>query len=84
MFVCGFTSHLRIFYSYGDITITGEGLQILTYIRPSWLLSSEGSLACHTFFDKGHPFIMIIFFQLWSVVAGIRPPTFCMRGEHSN
>ena len=30
---------------YGDITIAGEGLQILTYARHSWPLSSENSLA---------------------------------------
>ena len=28
--------------------MTGEGLQILTYARHLWPLSSEGSLACHT------------------------------------
>ena len=26
-----FSSHLRIFHSFGDITIAGEGLQILNY-----------------------------------------------------
>ena len=60
-FVCGFTSHTRIFHSYiyGDhmVTITGEGLQILTHIRHSWPLSVEGSLACHTNCDTGHSFI---------------------------
>ena len=40
--------------------ITGEGLQILTYTRHSWSLSSEGSFACHTECDTGHPFIMVI------------------------
>ena len=44
-FVC--LSHSRIFHSYGDVTITTEGLLILTYTRHSWQLSSEGSLACH-------------------------------------
>ena len=44
----GFSSH-----SYGDVTITGEGLQILTNARQSWPLSSEGSLECHNFFDTG-------------------------------
>ena len=39
--VCGFTSHSRIFHSYGYVTIAGEGLQILTYARHSWPLSSE-------------------------------------------
>ena len=33
----------RIFHSYGDVSIAGEGLQILTYARHSWPLSSEGS-----------------------------------------
>ena len=33
--------------------MTGDGLQILTYARYFWPLSSEGSLACHTFSDKG-------------------------------
>ena len=29
-FVWGFSSHSRIFHSYGDVTITGEVLQIFT------------------------------------------------------
>ena len=41
-------------------TIAGEGLQILTYTRHSWPLSSEGSLTCHTCCDTGLPFIMVI------------------------
>ena len=48
LFVWDLTSHSRIFHSYGDVTITGEGLQILTYARHSWSLSSKRSLACHT------------------------------------
>ena len=32
LFVCLFSSHSRIYHSYGDITITGES-QILTYAR---------------------------------------------------
>ena len=54
----GFTSHSRILHLYGDITITGEGLQILTW--HSWPLSSEGSLACHTYCDMGRLFIMVM------------------------
>ena len=42
-----------IYLSYGDITIAGEHLQMLTYARQSWPLSSEVSLACHTFCDTG-------------------------------
>ena len=64
-FVCLFvylfvflSSHSRIFHSHGDVTITSEGLQILIYARHSWLLSSEGSLACLTYCDTGQPFIM--------------------------
>ena len=41
LLVCGISSH-----SHGDVTITGEGLQILTYAQHSWLLGSEDSLAC--------------------------------------
>ena len=60
-YVClEFIVPLGNFYSYGDVTITDEGLQILTYARHSSPLSSEGSLACHTYCDTGHLFIMVI------------------------
>ena len=39
MFVWDLSTHKRMFQS-----ITGEGLQILTYVRHSWPLSHEGSL----------------------------------------
>ena len=55
-----FSSHSWNFHSYGDVSITGEGLQILTYARHSCPLNSEGSLACHTYCDTAHPFIMVI------------------------
>ena len=62
LFVClGVFRHSRIFYSYGDVTITDEGLQFLTYARHSRPLNNEGSLACHTYYDTGHPFIMLIY-----------------------
>ena len=32
-----------------------EGCKFLTYPRHSWPLSREGSSACHTFCDTGHP-----------------------------
>ena len=66
-YVCGFPSHLRIFHSYGDITMTGDGLQILTYARHLWTLNSEGSLACHTSCEAGHPFIMLISQDPWHI-----------------
>ena len=31
----------------------------------SWPLSSEGSLACHTYRDTGHPFLMVISEDPW-------------------
>ena len=40
-----FSSLSRIFHSFGDVIISGEGLQILTYARQLWPLSSESSLA---------------------------------------
>ena len=47
-----------LFHSYGDVTIAGEGLHFFfTLARHSWPLSSEDSLACHIYFDTGHPFI---------------------------
>ena len=33
LFVCGFPSHSKIFHSYRDVTISDEGLQILTHAR---------------------------------------------------
>ena len=67
VFVClfGFLSHSRIFHSYKDVTMTGEGLQILTYARCLWSLSSEGSLVCHTYYDTGHPLIKVISEDPW-------------------
>ena len=65
LFVCGFSSNFRIFHTYGDVTITGEGLQIFTYARHLWPLSREGSLACHTYCDKSHLFLMVISEDPW-------------------
>ena len=30
----------------------GKGLQVFTYARHLWVLSDEGSLACHTYCDR--------------------------------
>ena len=51
---------LSVFSQVHPKTITGEGLQILTYARHSWTLASEGSLSCHTCYDTGYPFNMVI------------------------
>ena len=39
---------LENFHSYGDVTVTDEVLQILTYAGHSWPLTSEGYLARRT------------------------------------
>ena len=45
LFVClGFSSYSRIFHSYGVVTISGEGLEILTYARHSWPFFSVSHL----------------------------------------
>ena len=65
-FVClfgVFPPYSRIFHSYGDVTIAGEGLQILTCARQSWPLRSVSSLTFHIC-DTGHYFIMVIFDDL--------------------
>ena len=56
----GFRHTQEFFHLYGNITIIGEGLQILTYTQHSWPLSSEGYLACHIYCDMGHSFTMVI------------------------
>ena len=57
-----------------DVTITSEGLQILTYARHSWSLSRERSLGCrsywcHSYCDTEHPFIMDITSHLLRVLS---------------
>ena len=60
-----FSSHWKIFHADGDVIIASERLQILTYARHLWSLSSEGSSLCHTYCDMGHPFKMVIFKDPW-------------------
>ena len=65
MLVCLFIWVYRrireLFHSYEGVTITGEGIEILTYARHLWPLSSEGSLAFYTYCDTGPPFMMVIY-----------------------
>ena len=58
MFVLGSSFHSRICHSFGDVIIADEGLKILTFSRHSLPLSSEGSLACHTYCDMGLLYII--------------------------
>ena len=66
LLVCSF--HSRIFHSHGDVTSAGEGLQMLIHAGHSWPLSSKGSLACHTYCDTGHSFIMVISEDPWHLL----------------
>ena len=71
--------------SYGDVTITREGLQILTYTRHSRPLSSQG------FISEVRPItehlalgaITIRFYDLGMSQPGFVHPIFRMRGERS-
>ena len=81
MFDFGLSSHSRIVKSYWDVTITGEGLQILTYAHTySWPVSSEGSLACHTYCDTVHPFVMVK--ESKEVRESVTKPQSCMYRIH--
>ena len=81
-FVCGFSSHSRIFHSCGDVTFPVKGYKFWTYTQHSWPLSSEGSLTNHTYCDTSQPFIMVIpedpwhsylLPSLWKVLKNSRP-----------
>ena len=66
VFVCvAFIVPLKIFHSYGKVTITGEVLYILIYARHSWSLSSKGSYTRHTYCDTDLPFLIVIFESPW-------------------
>ena len=60
MFVWVLLSNSKKIPSFIDVIITGKGLNNFTYIRHSWPLSSDGSLTCNTYCDKGQPIIMVI------------------------
>jgi hypothetical protein len=50
-----------MFHLYGDVTITGEGLQKLgLYSAPRAFEYREGSLSCHTCCDTGADFFGLI------------------------
>ena len=60
MFVWFFLSNSIKIPSFNDVIITGKGLNNFTYIRHSWPLSSDCSLTCNNYCDKGQPIIMVI------------------------
>ena len=55
-----FTSHSKNFHLFGDIIMTGEGLQILTFARHSWPLSSEGFFSVPHLLWHGTSIIMLV------------------------
>ena len=86
------------FHSHMATTpLPNKGLQILMYTRQSWPLSSEGSLACHTYCDTGNMFNIWSlktpdthtccrpygagFVTTWSVTIRDQTPISCMQGE---
>ena len=74
LIVLGFTPYRQysnhVTAGYRDVTITDEGLQILTYTRYSWPMSIEGSLACHNYFDT----------HTWDRAFGSGSVTSCFNG----
>ena len=83
LLVWDLSSHSRIFHSYGDVTVVGEGLQILTYARHSWPLSSEGSLGPVTLPPVAERLaveLSLPVLRLWSVAAGIPTPNLPLAG----
>ena len=64
VFIClcnwGFHSTRKFFTHMETSPLPVKGFKFFTCARHSWSLSSEGSLACQTYCDTGHPFIMVI------------------------
>ena len=48
VFVCLIVSSFTSHSTFKGVTIADERMQIMTYARHLWPLSSEGSLACYT------------------------------------
>ena len=59
-FVC-----LEFFAHLETSSLPVKGWKTLTYVRHLWLLSSESSLACHTYCDTRHPLITVISDYTW-------------------
>ena len=83
----GFSSHSQVFHSYGDLIITVEGLQMFSYTRHSWQLSSKCYLRAtasvtrdflktsdtHTGYRAySSGDVFYLFYRLRSFTAGIR------------
>ena len=62
---CFFFCLSGVYRHMETLRFTGEGLQVLIHARHSLPLSSQGSLACHTYCDTDHPFIIFISEDSW-------------------
>jgi hypothetical protein len=58
LYIYWFTSSLRIFHSYGDVTITGEGLQNLD-LRSALRTFEQGGIFIVPYLYRTLPFIQI-------------------------
>ena len=89
------SSHSTISHSFRDVMNADDVLHILTYARHLWPLSSEGSLAWHTYCNTGLYFIFFIsenlchshllpsVYRLRSVPTRDRSSISRMRGQRS-
>ena len=78
----GLSSHSRIVHSYGDITITGEGLQMLSFICSALMaMSCEGSWHSHLLPSVKQWRCHYLFLLLSSVEAEFRTPNFPLAGR---
>ena len=68
LFVC-LRFFVKNFHSYGDVTITSEGLQLQPILGTHCHLAMS-SLACHTYCDTGHP-------SIWSSSSTVETHTCC-------
>ena len=70
---------LRFLFPYGDITIIGQGLPLLTYSRQSRPFSNEGSLTCHPYCETVRPVNMVIskYFETYCIALGRGAVTTC-------
>ena len=87
LFVClKFFVHSRIFYSLGDVTSAGKGVQIFTFARHLWPLSSDGSLATLLWHGTSlyNGAVTTCFNDLGLSRLGFEHPNFRLRGELSN
>ena len=78
LFVWGFSSHSRIFQSFGNVCIAGEGLQTVTrVIRLKWSSLRTRDSHKRLAVELSRPVFT-------TSRLGLEHPTFRLRGEHSS